>query len=144
VRAAGVEIEADVRPHPYWTIGGVVGYTQSNFTNTPAQPALEGNRVPQVPTYQVGAMLTYTNPHLFTAAAQMRVFGDQFDDDLNEFELDGFGVLDVSASRELLRGVQAFVAVENVFDTEYDVGRTPIRTIGWPRTIRVGARLFLP
>jgi outer membrane receptor protein involved in Fe transport len=144
VRAAGLEIEADVRPHPYWTIGGLVGYTRSNFTNAPAQPALEGNRVPQVPTYQVGAMLTYTNPHLLTAAAQMRVFGDQFDDDLNEFELDGFGVLDVSASRELLRGVQAFVAVENVFDTEYDVGRTPIRTIGWPRTIRVGARLFLP
>jgi outer membrane receptor protein involved in Fe transport len=144
VRAAGVEIEADVRPHPYWTIGGLVGYTQSNFTSTPAQPALEGNRVPQVPTYQLGAMLTYTNPHFVTAAAQMRVFGDQFDDDLNEFELNGFGVLDVSVSRELFRSVQAFLAIENVFDTEYDVGRTPVRTIGWPRTIRVGARLFLP
>jgi outer membrane receptor protein involved in Fe transport len=144
VRAAGVEIEGDVRPHPYWTVGAVVGYTWSHFTSAPAQPALEGNRVPQVPTYQLGAMLTYTNPHLFTAAAQMRVFGDQFDDDLNEFELDGFGVLDVSASREVVRGLQAFVAVENLFDTEYDVGRTPIRTIGWPRTMRIGARLFLP
>ena len=144
VRAAGLEVEADVRPHPYWTIGGLVGYTRSNFTSAPAQPAIEGNRVPQVPTYQLGAMVTYTNPHLFTAAAQMRVFGDQFDDDLNEFELNGFGVLDVSASRELFRGLQAFLAVENVFDTEYDVGRTPIRTIGWPRTMRVGARLFLP
>jgi iron complex outermembrane recepter protein len=144
VRAAGLEVEADVRPHPYWTISGLVGYTQSNFTNTPAQPALEGNRVPQVPTYQLGAALTYTNPHLFTAAAQMRVFGDQFDDDLNEFELNGFGVLDMTASREIFRGLQAFLAVENLFDTEYDVGRTPIRTIGWPRTIRIGARLFLP
>jgi outer membrane receptor protein involved in Fe transport len=144
VRAAGLEVEADVRPHPYWTIGGLVGYTRSNFTSAPAQPAIEGNRVPQVPSYQLGATLAYTNPHLFTAAAQMRVFGDQFDDDLNEFELNGFGVLDLSASREVIRSVQAFVAVENVFDTEYDVGRTPIRTIGWPRTIRVGARLFLP
>jgi outer membrane receptor protein involved in Fe transport len=144
VRAAGLEIEGDVRPHPYWTVGAVVGYTWSHFTSAPAQPGLEGNRVPQVPTYQLGAMLTYTNPHLFTAAAQMRVFGDQFDDDLNEFELDGFGVLDVTASREVVRGLQAFVAVENLFDTEYDVGRTPIRTIGWPRTMRIGARLFLP
>jgi outer membrane receptor protein involved in Fe transport len=144
VRAAGVEIEADLRPHPYWTIGALVGFTRSNFTSTPAQPALEGNRVPQVPAYQLGAMLTYTNPHLITAAAQVRVFGSQFDDDLNEFELNGFGVLDVSASREVVRGLQAFVAVENLFDTEYDVGRTPIRTIGWPRTMRVGARLFLP
>ena len=144
VRAAGLEIEADVRPHRYWAIGGVVGFTRSNFTDAPAQPALEGNRVPQVPSFQAGAMLTYTNPHLFTAAAQMRVFGDQFDDDLNEFQLDGFGVLDLSASREIVRGLQAFVAVENVFDAEYDVGRTPVRTIGWPRTTRVGARLFLP
>lgn len=144
VRAAGLEIEADVRPHPHWTIGGLVGYTRSNFTSTPAQPALEGNRVPQVPAYQLGALLTYTNPHLFTAAAQVRVFGAQFDDDLNEFELNGFGVLDLSGSREVIRGVQAFAAIENVFDTEYDVGRTPIRTIGWPRTMRVGARLFLP
>jgi outer membrane receptor protein involved in Fe transport len=52
--------------------------------------------------------------------------------------------VDVSASRELVRGVQAFLAVENLFDAEYDVGRTPIRTVGWPRTLRVGARLFLP
>jgi outer membrane receptor protein involved in Fe transport len=144
VRAAGLEVEADVRPHPYWTVGGLIGYTRANFTSAPAQPTLEGNRVPQVPTYQLGATLTYTNPHLFTAAAQMRVFGDQFDDDQNEFELNGFGVLDVTASREVVRGLQGFVAVENVFDTEYDVGRTPIRTIGWPRTVRVGARLFLP
>jgi outer membrane receptor protein involved in Fe transport len=144
VRAAGVEIEADVRPHPSWTVGGLVGYTRSNFTSAPAQPALEGNRVPQVPRYQLGATLTYTNPRLFTAAAQWRAFGDQFDDDLNEFELEGFNVLDVSASRELVRGVQGFLAIENLFDTEYDVGRTPIRTIGWPRTVRVGARLFLP
>jgi len=53
-------------------------------------------------------------------------------------------VLDLSVSREILRGLQGFVAVENAFDAEYDVGRTPIRTIGWPRTVRVGARMFLP
>jgi hypothetical protein len=37
-----------------------------------------------------------------------------------------------------------FAAVENLFDVDYDVGRTPIRTIGWPRTFRIGARVFLP
>ena len=144
VRAAGLEVEADVRPHRYWIIGGLVAYTRSNFTSAPAQPALEGNRVPQVPEYQLGATVTYTDPRLFTAAMQIRVLGNQFDDDLNEFELDGFGVVDISASKEVRRGLQAFVAIENLFDTEYDVGRTPIRTIGWPRSVRAGARLFLP
>jgi outer membrane receptor protein involved in Fe transport len=144
VRAAGMELEADVRPHRYWTVGGVVALTRSTFTNTPAQPALDGNRVPQVPTYQLGATITYLDPERFTAALQVRRFGDQFDDDLNAFELDSFTVVDVTGSREVRRGLHAFVAVENVFDSEYDVGRTPIRTIGWPRTVRGGVRLFLP
>jgi outer membrane receptor protein involved in Fe transport len=144
VRAAGVELEADVRPHAHWTIGALAAFTRSNFTNTPAQPELEGNRVPQVPTYQLGASVTFTDPRLFTAALQMRVFGEQFDDDLNDFALNGYGVVDVTASKELRRGVQAFVAIENLLDAEYDVGRTPLRTIGWPRSVRFGARLFLP
>jgi outer membrane receptor protein involved in Fe transport len=144
LRAAGLEIEADVRPHRYWTIGGLVALTQSVFTNTPAQPALDGNRVPQVPSYQFGANVTYFNPQYLTAALQLRVLGDQYDDDLNEFVLDSFTVVDMTASRELRRGIHGFVAVENLFDEEYDVGRTPIRSIGWPRTFRAGVRLFLP
>jgi outer membrane receptor protein involved in Fe transport len=144
VRAAGVEFEADVRPHPHWTFGGVVALTRSTFTNTPTQPALDGNRVPQVPSYQLGATITYLDPRRFTASAQVRTLGDQFDDDLNEFELNGFTVVDVTASKEVRRGVHGFLAIENLFDAEYDVGRTPIRTIGWPFTVRAGVRLFLP
>ena len=144
VRAAGVEVEADVRPHPNWTVSGLAVLTRSNFTSTPAQPEIEGNRVPQVPAYQLGATLTFVDPRLFTAAIQVRVLGDQFDDDLNDFELNAFTVVDATASRELGRGLHLFAAVENLFDEEYDVGRTPIRTIGWPRTARGGIRLFLP
>jgi outer membrane receptor protein involved in Fe transport len=74
----------------------------------------------------------------------VRRFGEQFDDDLNDFELDSFTVVDLTGSKEVRRGLHAFVAVENLFDSEYDVGRTPFRTIGWPRTVRGGVRLFLP
>jgi outer membrane receptor protein involved in Fe transport len=88
--------------------------------------------------------LTYIDPRGFTAAVQARAFGPQFDDDLNQLELERYGVVDLSASQELLRGVTVFVAVENLFDKDYDVGRTPLRTVGWPRSVRAGARLFLP
>jgi outer membrane receptor protein involved in Fe transport len=144
VRAAGIELEADIRPNERWTFGGLFGITRSTFADAPAQPALEGNRVPQVPSFQFGLNLTYVDPRGFTGAVQGRAFGAQFDDDLNEFELDGFGVIDASATQELLRGLHVFAAVENLFDADYDVGRTPIRTIGWPRTFRIGARVFLP
>ena len=44
-------------------------------------------------------------------------------------------------ARGLTRGVNAFVAVENLLDDEYDVGRTPILTVGLPRTARAGVRV---
>lgn len=141
IRAAGVEIEADTRVGRFLTVSGQATFTSSHFEESIAQPALDGNRVPQVPTVQAAFGVTYANPELFTAAVQVRGTGAQYDDDLNELELGAFGVLDMTASRAVTRVLNAFVAVENVFDQEYDVGRTPTRTIGWPRTVRVGARL---
>jgi len=38
----------------------------------------------------------------------------------------------------------AFVAVENVFDAVYDVGRTPTVTTGLPRAARIGVQIVLP
>jgi outer membrane receptor protein involved in Fe transport len=144
VRAGGVEFEADFRPTALWTVNTLAAFTSSRFHATPAHPALEGNRVPQVPAYQVGGGVTYLNPRGFTGAAQLRIVGSQFDDDLNQLELRAFAVVDASVSQELRRGLEAFLAVENLSDAEYDVGRTPIRTVGWPRTIRGGIRLSLP
>jgi outer membrane receptor protein involved in Fe transport len=144
VRATGIELEADLRPIRRLTVGGLIAVTRSTFTDTPAQPALDGNRVPQVPSYQLGATATYADPRGFTGSLQARIVGAQFDDDLNRFELESYGVLDASASQQLRRGVHLFVAMENLFDADYDVGRTPVRTVGWPRTIRVGVRVFLP
>jgi hypothetical protein len=47
-------------------------------------------------------------------------------------------------SRQITRPIQAFFAAENIFDEDYDTGRTPLRTIGWPRTLRVGVRVAIP
>ena len=53
-------------------------------------------------------------------------------------------VLDVFGGRTLARGVTAFVAVENLLDATYDVGRTPVLTTGLPRVGRVGVLIALP
>lgn len=144
IRARGVEVEADVRLHPTVTLNALAVVTASHFRGSVAAPAIEGNRVPQVPRYQFGAGLTWADPRLLTASVQVRVSGEQFDDDLNAFELGDYTVVDLSLSRGLGSRVHAFLAVENLFDVEYDVGRTPLRTIGWPRTARAGVRVFLP
>ena len=45
-----------------------------------------------------------------------------------------FVVVDASVSRPLARAVHLFLGFENLFDVEYDVARTPVRSIGWPFT----------
>jgi len=144
VRATGVELEADLRPHRVIWLTAQATLTWSRFRASSEFPELEGNRVPQVPRYQLGAGVTYADPRTLTLAAQVRVTGAQFDDDLNELKLNRFAVVDAHASRAVKGGLHVFAAVENLFDSEYDVGRTPVRTIGWPRTVRAGLRLFLP
>jgi outer membrane receptor protein involved in Fe transport len=144
VRAMGMEIETDFRVTADLTATALAVVTSSIFRDTPKQPAIEGNRIPQVPEYQFGGGLTYQAPYEFTLAGQFRVSGEAFDDDQNQLELDEFAVVDASVSRPLTERMQAYLAVENLFDTEYDTGRTPVRTIGWPQTFRGGVRLFLP
>jgi outer membrane receptor protein involved in Fe transport len=62
---------------------------------------------------------------------------------LNLFTLRRATVLDVFGSRTLFGKVTAFVAIENLFDNQYDVGRTPILTTGLPRAARAGVQVWL-
>ncbi|MEW6319708.1 MAG: TonB-dependent receptor [Acidobacteriota bacterium] len=144
IRAKGLELEADVRLHATVTVNALAVFTASRFHGSIATPALAGNRVPQVPRVQLGGGVTWSDPELLTIAVQVRGTGEQFDDDLNRFALGGYSVTDVQVSRSLGRTVQVFVSVENLFDKDYDTGRTPLRTVGWPRTTRVGLRVALP
>jgi outer membrane receptor protein involved in Fe transport len=144
VGASGAELEMDLRLREGITLSSFAAFTSSRFERTPKQPAIEGNRVPQVPRYHIGFGVIAVAPRVATVSAQVRLAGAQFEDDLNELLLRSYTQVDASATRTLGRGVQAFVGVENLFDVEYDVGRTPVRTIGWPRTVRAGVRIFVP
>lgn len=143
VRAGGIEAEVEVRPHPTLTLSGLAAWTDSSFRSSAALPALAGNRVPQVPRYQLGAGVTYADPRRLTASLQLRMVAEQFDDDLNQFRLGPFAVADAYVGRALGRRAQVYVAVENLAGVEYDTGRTPVRTVGWPRSVRGGVRLLL-
>jgi outer membrane receptor protein involved in Fe transport len=118
-------------------------FTSSHFRGSVAAPAVEGNTVTQVPSVQGGFTVTWADPRWLTAALQMRASGRQFDDDLNTpaFILQKYAVWDAQVSRAVVRGVTAFLALENITDSEFDVARTPVRNIGWPRTARVGVRV---
>jgi outer membrane receptor protein involved in Fe transport len=140
VHASGIELEADMRLPSSLSVTFASGFVSSTFQgDTP----LHGNRVPQVPEYNVALGVRYTPP-AWTASAQLRITGPQFEDDQNVYTLRRATVLDVFGGRRLARGVTVFVAVENLLDATYDVGRTPTLTTGMPRAGRVGVLIALP
>jgi outer membrane receptor protein involved in Fe transport len=140
IRAAGFEFEGDLRLPSSLTVTFASGVVRSRFTGT---GSLSGNRVPQVPEYNVAVGARYVNGG-WTGSTQLRVTGAQFEDDQNAFVLRRATVVDVYAGRSIVRQLQVFVAAENLFDNEYDVGRTPILTTGLPRAVRAGVQIAVP
>ena len=140
VRSQGVELEADWRPTPQWSVSGQLTATSAGFTGGAA--GLDGLDVPQVPNYQGALSVRFTDPRYLTATLQTRIIGRQFEDDRNTLVLDDAAVVDVFASRAIASRLHVFVGVENLFDTVVEVGRTPILSVGLPRTAHGGVRVF--
>jgi outer membrane receptor protein involved in Fe transport len=141
VHASGIETEGEYRVRTGLSVLGALALTHARFVDT---PSLSGNRVPQVPVWQGTAAVRWITPGGLMVQPQLRAFGDQFEDDRNALVLRQAALVDLSLTRSVTRRVSAFAAAENLFDTEYDTGRTPTRTIGTPFTARAGVRLFLP
>jgi len=104
---------------------------------------LNGNRLPQVPGYNLAGGARFVRDG-WSASALIRITGPQFEDDLNAYTLRRATVVDIMGGRTLGRRVSLFGAVENLFDSVYDVGRTPVLTTGLPRAARGGVQVTLP
>ncbi|HVG06847.1 MAG TPA: TonB-dependent receptor [Thermoanaerobaculia bacterium] len=136
-RSRGLELEGTARLGGRWTLSG--GYLLSDAT-VESSGDLEGLRIPQVPEHQASLQLRFFDPDIGTLGLQARWTGDQFDDDRNQLPLESFATLDALLSRPVGRGLEIFVAAENLLDEDYETGRTPVRTLGAPRSVRMGLR----
>ncbi len=143
VHAAGVDLEEDVPVGHRLHLTAGMEYVDSKFVSA-VEPGLAGLKVAQVPPIGVSAGARITAPGDVMVTGQFRYNDGTFDDDKNTLPLDSVTVFDAYVSRALARGVQVFAAVENLFNDVYDVGNTPLITIGLPRTFRVGIRAYLP
>jgi outer membrane receptor protein involved in Fe transport len=143
----GVEVEASAELSSTVTLSGGYQYTHAtvtSFTVDPAlsvlNPSLVGLNIPQIPRHQFDFQARYSRSFVLLAA-QGRFGGNQFDDDQNRLLLRRYFTLDVNASHRLRPGVDVFVSVENLLNRRYDVGRTPVLTVGPPLLARAGLRL---
>jgi outer membrane receptor protein involved in Fe transport len=142
-RSRGVDIEAEARITNTVSVSGGYQFLDATVVKFPANTSLEGLLIPQVPRHLLTFQVRYSNPRVLTFAIQGRAGSTQFDDDQNLFPLDPYFTLDAIASRGLGKGVEVFGALENLTGERYDIGRTPIRTIGPPLLGRIGVRFEL-
>jgi outer membrane receptor protein involved in Fe transport len=143
-RTRGFEAEFEKRLGGGWTVSAGYLFADARVASFPADTTLEGRRVPQVARQQLSFQLRHADRGPLTFGLQGRASGAQFDDDQNLLRLGGYFTLDAFVSRRLARGVEAFAAAENLTGQRYEVGRTPVLTLGPPAFVRVGVRLRLP
>ncbi len=142
----GFQTDVDYRLGDWRVTGGYL-HDIAKVKEIAAPPApniasILGNSLQQVPRNRGSVHVTYSNAKIATVGFGVQAIGAQFDDDLNTPSrlLPKYGVADLTASKTIVRNVDVFFGVQNLFDKEYIVMTLPTTT-GSPRLINVGARL---
>jgi outer membrane receptor protein involved in Fe transport len=140
-RSRGVEIEMETRVTSYFNLSG--GYQFADASVLEATATLQGKLLPQVPRHEFTVRAQYASAKIGAASLQGRFQGSQFDDDLNQLQLDKFFTLDGFVSKRLSRRLEVFAAGENLLNSRYTIGKTPVPTIAPPALVRIGMRIQL-
>jgi outer membrane receptor protein involved in Fe transport len=141
-RSRGAELDAEARIGGAWAVSLAYLLADATVTGFPADPSLQGLRLPQVPRHSASLQLRHDG-RILGVGLQARWTGTQFDDDQNRLPLRGFVSVDAEARRPVGRRLEAFLGGENLTGARYDIGRTPVRTVGPPRSVRAGLRVRL-
>lgn len=136
--ARGLEIEFQKRIRVFDFSAGYL-LADSRVEEFPANRTLEGLFVPQTARHQLTFQARYARRD-WNLALQGRASSAQFDDDLNLFRLEPYFQLDAFIAKRFKENLEIFTGIENVFNSRYSVGRTPIRTVSSPVNLRVGLR----
>jgi outer membrane receptor protein involved in Fe transport len=148
IESRGISLDYAAQPASWIFLIG--GWQYANATVTkfkpPPQPAspepsLVGLWIPEVPHNMATAQVRLTQRRIGLLSVQGRMSGRQFDNDLNTLLLSGYFRLDAFAEHDFNQHVTIFASGENLFDRSIQVGRTPLLTLGTPRSVRFGVRI---
>jgi outer membrane receptor protein involved in Fe transport len=139
-RSWGFQAGADAQITSRIALSGTYQFTDSTVISFPADPSLVGNWVPLVPRNEFVFQGTWAAPKRILVAIQGRTAGNEYDDDQNLLPLGSYFVLSATVSRPLPKGFDVFFQGENLTNTKYEIGRTPVVTLGQPILARAGLR----
>jgi outer membrane receptor protein involved in Fe transport len=164
-RVRGVQTDVEYVVNRDWRVSAAYIYNEAKVTDGGANTALVGKYLAQVPKSRGSFQVAYTNAKIANVSLSVQMIGRQFNDDLNinfipvatlsaagydavacvasqpdTCGLPGYGSVDLVASRDLGRNLQAFVGVQNLTDKVYFVQTNP-STVGTPRLVTGGLRV---
>ena len=139
-RAWGFQAGAEMRITDRISVTATYQFIDSTVVSFPANSALVGNMVPLVPRNEFAFQGTWVAPKQFFVAIQGRTASNEYDDDQNLLPLGAYFVLSATVSHPLPKGFDIFFQGENLTNDQYNIGRTPVVTLGQPILVRGGLR----
>ncbi len=137
----GLEASLDWRIAPHWSVGAAYTLAASRVAEAPGNPQLVGKQLPHDPRQRASLSAAFDDPRLLTVGAQLKYIGLEYEDDQNTLPMGEVFLVDLFAAWHVTRILDVYVAVENLFDRQYLVGRAGVDTIGQPLFVHGGVRL---
>lgn len=141
IEAWGLEGEASGRLSDAFGWRTAAAYTDAEVHGGRSAPQLSGLRPAQTPKWTATAGATFRPSEVpVELSADLRYESARWEDDLNSRRLSAGVQLDARAGWRFTDNVEAFVAVENLFDSKLEVGETAdgVESFAAPKTIRIG------
>jgi len=140
---------AGFRTYAEWQVSGSLRLRadalleNTGILRASANPALVGNRLVQVPDYNVSVGARWAAPGGLEVTPRLRWFGSQFSDDQNRLRLPAAIVADLNVARKVGAQARLFVTIENLGNArvETDLSATGVVNVGAPRIVFFGIRL---
>ncbi|WP_332764426.1 TonB-dependent receptor [Phenylobacterium sp.] len=140
IRAWGVE--GEVSGEAAQTLGwrAAFAYTDAEVDGGASAPQLTGLRPAQTPKLTLTGGVTFQPLERLGLSADVRYEGDRWEDDLNSRRLSAGMQLDARATWRTVDHAEVYLAAENLFDEELEVGQTAdgVESYSAPRTVRIG------
>ncbi len=143
IRSRGWTVEADSREWMHAQLSTGYQYANATVTSFSAETTLVGKWIPQVPRNTGSAKLQVTVPRVAYFNVTAFYTGHAFDDTENTDLLHGYARFDVYGERKFGSRVMVYGSIQNLLNRAIEVGRTPLLTLGAPRTAMLGLRFAL-
>jgi iron complex outermembrane receptor protein len=151
-RSYGAELSAAVQVTPQWKLSANAAYTHARY-GTFVDPTTglnaSGNKPPDVPTYTAGLWSVYKDAFgiPIDLGGSVRYVGSRAGDYANTLKLDGYALVDLSATYHVKPGFDLTGRVANLFNKTYaqwaDVNYPTELLLGEPRSLTVSLRIHL-